>query len=210
MKTTKILLIRHGKTKGNCERRYVGRTDEALCEKGRMELYRLREALQMQGLTEPTGIYTSPMIRCTESAQVLFPGRRLIAVADLRERDFGAFEYKNYEDLNGNPVYQAFIDSGGRTDFPDAESLLSFKKRCVGAFFSCVRGIQIQTGTPWYAFVVHGGTIMAILEEYALPRRNYFDWQIPNAYGLTAELQVDETNGAIQLVNIEKTDWNRE
>ena len=164
----------------------------------------------MQGLTEPTGIYTSPMIRCTESAQVLFPGRRLIAVADLRERDFGAFEYKNYEDLNGNPVYQAFIDSGGRTDFPGAESLLSFKKRCVGAFFSCVRGMQIQTGTPWYAFVVHGGTIMAILEEYALPRRDYFDWQIPNAYGLTAELQVDETNGDIQLVNIEKTDWNRE
>ena len=70
--------------------------------------------------------------------------------------------------------------------------------------------MQIQTGTPWYAFVVHGGTIMAILEEYALPRRDYFDWQIPNAYSLTAELQVDETNGAIQLVNIEKTDWNRE
>lgn len=210
MKTTKILLIRHGKTKGNTERRYVGRTDEALCEEGHRELDRLRESLRRHGLTEPADIYVSPMMRCRESAQILFPGRRMIAVADLRERNFGAFEYKNYEDLNGNPVYQAFIDSGGRTDFPDAESILLFKKRCVGAFFSCVRKMQIQTGREWYAFVVHGGTIMAVLEAYASPKRDYFDWQIPNACGLTAELQVDETDGHIQLVNIEKADWNRE
>ena len=34
----KILLIRHGKTQGNLERRYIGRTDEPLCEAGRAAL----------------------------------------------------------------------------------------------------------------------------------------------------------------------------
>ena len=30
----KIVLIRHGATKGNLEKRYIGRTDEDLCGEG--------------------------------------------------------------------------------------------------------------------------------------------------------------------------------
>ena len=30
------------------------------------------------------------------------------------------------------------------------------------------------------AFVVHGGTIMAIMEAYVLPRRDYYDYHIEN------------------------------
>lgn len=37
-----IDLIRHGRTKGNEERRYVGRTDEGLSPAGRLELCKIR------------------------------------------------------------------------------------------------------------------------------------------------------------------------
>ena len=40
-----IDLIRHGRTKGNEERRYVGRTDEGLSPAGRLELCKIREYL---------------------------------------------------------------------------------------------------------------------------------------------------------------------
>ena len=35
----KILLLRHGQTQGNLERRYIGSTDQPLCIKGRAALF---------------------------------------------------------------------------------------------------------------------------------------------------------------------------
>lgn len=37
----KIIFIRHGKTKGNLEKRYIGKTDESLCEIGIKELKKI-------------------------------------------------------------------------------------------------------------------------------------------------------------------------
>ena len=34
----KIYLIRHGETKGNLKKKYIGRTDEKLCSEGRIKL----------------------------------------------------------------------------------------------------------------------------------------------------------------------------
>ena len=34
----KIYLIRHGETKGNLKKKYIGRTDEKLCREGRIKL----------------------------------------------------------------------------------------------------------------------------------------------------------------------------
>ena len=39
----KVLLLRHGKTKGNEEHRYIGRTEEGLSELGKKELLRKKE-----------------------------------------------------------------------------------------------------------------------------------------------------------------------
>lgn len=41
-------------------------------------------------------------------------------------------------------------------------------------------------------FVVHGGTIMAILDAFARPHRDYFDWQVSTACGYHCELREDE------------------
>lgn len=38
--------------------------------------------------------------------------------------------------------------------------------------------------------VVHGGTIMSILDAFAVPSRNYFDWQVQNLEGY--EIEIDE------------------
>ena len=50
--------------------------------------------------------------------------------------------------------------------------------------------------------VVHGGTIMSILSQYALPRGNYFQWQIQNGeyYQLTLESSVWEKERRISSV----------
>ena len=69
---------------------------------------------------------------------ILFPGTEKEEEVLLKECDFGIFENKNYQELSGNPEYQAWIDSSGTLPFPEGESQEMFQKRCVRGFARCV------------------------------------------------------------------------
>ena len=184
-----LILIRHGKTAGNLQGRYIGsRTDEPLCDEG-------REGLAGKQLPEVERLYVSPMKRCVETAEILWPGfdrKKMQKVMDLRECDFGDFENKNYKELSGNGDYQAWIDSNGTLPFPNGESMDAFKSRCLEAFARIVEEVSGaeqewiasgKTGIFRAGIVVHGGTIMAILEQYGYPKAAYFDYQVKNGCG---------------------------
>ena len=73
-------------------------------------------------LSEVQAVYASPMIRCTQTAGILFPGKKLNIIDELAECDFGEFENKNYQELDGNEHYQSWIDSGGLLPFCTCQS----------------------------------------------------------------------------------------
>lgn len=184
-----LILIRHGKTAGNLLGRYIGsRTDKPLCDEG-------REELAGKQLPEVERLYVSPMKRCVETAEILWPEfdrKEMQKVTDLRECDFGDFENKNYKELSGNGDYQAWIDSNGTLPFPNGESMDAFKSRCLEAFARIVEEVSGaeqewiasgKTGIFRAGIVVHGGTIMAILEQYGYPKAAYFDYQVKNGCG---------------------------
>ena len=127
----KIVLIRHGATKGNLEKRYIGRTDEDLCGEG---IKKLKE-YTCAGIYPPAqAVFSSPMKRCLSTAECIYPVQTPQIVWNFRECDFGLFEGKNYKELTGNPQYQQWIDSNGTLPFPGGEALTDFKKRSVRAF----------------------------------------------------------------------------
>ena len=169
----KWLLIRHGQTQGNREHRYIGcRTDEPLCPEG-------IAALQEKSYPPAAKVYVSPLMRCLETASLLYPGVPMEVVEDFRECDFGDWENKNYAELNGSADYQAWIDSEGEIPFPGGESRAEFAARCVRAFDELLtRNLQEDC-----AIIAHGGTIMAIMERYAKPKGNYYDFQARNGNG---------------------------
>ncbi|MCC8029398.1 MAG: histidine phosphatase family protein [Lachnospiraceae bacterium] len=169
-----ILLLRHGKTQGNLERRYVGRTDEPLLASAAAEL--ARSEYRDFG---PELVCASPMLRCRQTAEILFPECRLVICGGLRETDFGAFEYKTYGDLKDNPAYQAWIDSGGTAAASGGESGMDFRMRCRRAFLACLRRAEMR-GAQKIAFVTHGGVIMAVMEAFARPRADFYSWHLPN------------------------------
>ena len=167
------ILIRHGMTQGNLEKRYVGcRTDEPLCREG-------TEQLKQTAYPAAGKVFTSPMKRCLETAAILYPTIKAEIIPDFRECDFGEFEYQNYAELNGRKDYQAWIDSGGELPFPAGESRADFAARSLAAF----RSIQREADGEDCALIVHGGTIMAIMEAMAIPRGNYYDFQVKNGCG---------------------------
>ena len=62
----KIILIRHGKTKGNIYRRYIGKTDE-----------HLYEYESISGVYPNADfIVVSPMKRCIETAKFIYPRKK--------------------------------------------------------------------------------------------------------------------------------------
>lgn len=175
----RYFLIRHGQTQGNLEHRYIGcKLDEPLCPQG-------VAALRAGRYPTADKIFSSPLRRCLETAALLYPGQRPTVIPALRECDFGDFEGKNYAELNGRADYQAWIDSGGTLPFPGGESQAAFAARCADAFAQAVR--PLPDGD--YAFVVHGGTIMAIMERLARPKGAYFDFQVANGGGYCLDEQ---------------------
>ena len=124
------------------------------------------------------------MKRCVETAKLIYPNREYITVNGLEECDFGDFEGKNYKELSDNPDYKSWVESGGILPFPNGESPVGFKIRCVAAFDEAVQKFKDKSAI---SFVVHGGTIMAVLEKYALPKKDYFDYGVENGGGYITE-----------------------
>ena len=173
---SKFYLIRHSITKGNLEKRYIGaKTDEPLCKAG-------YELLKEKHYSKVEKVIASPMKRCIETAQLLFPDTQIQIEESLRECDFGEFENKNYQELKDNPKYQEWIDSMATLAFPGGESPQQFKDRCIAGFDKMV-DTCIRRHYRNVAMVVHGGTIMSILEQYGVPQKSYYDWRVENGCG---------------------------
>ena len=71
MKTFKLHLIRHGMTAGNLQGLYIGSgTDIPLCDEGRAQLAELKERFEYPQVDT---VFSSPMLRAVETANILFP-----------------------------------------------------------------------------------------------------------------------------------------
>ena len=176
----KIWLIRHGMTEGNRHQRYIGVTDEALCPEG-------AELLNNFSYPAVQTVFVSPLRRCRETAEILFPGQKVRIIDQLAECDFGEFENKNYKELSGDPRYQAWIDSNGMMAFPGGESKEECAARNIEGFQRAVTAC-IRENIEEAAMVVHGGTIMNIMEAYALPKKAFYEWHLGNGCGYLVEL----------------------
>ena len=176
----KIYLIRHGQTPGNKLKRYVGTTDEHLTQE-------CCEFLKELSYPIPETLYASPLLRCVETAGILFPEKELHIIDELSECDFGEFENKNYKELSGNENYQKWIDSNGMRPCPGGESREEFKHRSLMGFQKAVTGC-IRENVHRAALVIHGGTIMSIMEEYADRQRPFYEWHVKNGGGYLIEL----------------------
>ena len=139
-----VYLIRHGATNANREHRYLGRTEEPLSEEGRKTL----KSFQRQGIyPDPASLqalFVSPMQRCRETAGLLFGDYEQHIIPEFREMNFGRFEGKNYQDLQGDARYQAWIDSNGTLPFPEGESWEEFIARCRRGFEEMLRIVTAE------------------------------------------------------------------
>lgn len=179
-----ITFIRHGFTAANLESRYVGaRTDCGLSEEGKRLLLQNASA----GLyPEVDTVFSGPMLRCRETAGLIYPEQTPALIPGLTEMDFGDFEGKNFSNLDGKPDFQAYIDSGGSMPFPGGEDRASFTKRTLKAWRAFLDDfLRVSASDISAAVIVNSGSLMAIASETAEPVRDYFDWHVSPGEGMT-------------------------
>ena len=185
-----LVLIRHGKTKENEEHRYLGRTDSPLSENGAEEL---RNFVREQLYPSVEAVFASPMIRCVQTAKIIYPDLQPVCVPDLREMDFGLFEGKD------NPDYRAWIDQDGNTCCSKGEGKDAFIKRSMEGFLQAMKqAMQQARAYHKIGMVVHGGTIMAVLSQLA--GGNYYDYQVKNGKGYVCFLQYEDEKWKVQEI----------
>ena len=102
MKNYQISLFRHGRTDANDRGQYIGTTDFPLNDRGRSELL---DKTDRYVYPKVQRVYTSPLQRCTETAEILFPDREIVVAEDFRELHFGKFEGRTAEELMQNAEY---------------------------------------------------------------------------------------------------------
>lgn len=181
MKTFKIHLIRHGITQGNLDGKYIGATDLPLCEEGIAQLGRLADEFEYPRVQK---VYASPLRRAVETAELIYPDNFIQKVDSLREYNFGQFENRSMEELQGDPAFTAWMDSG-MTGAPEGgESREQFEQRLILGFNEVILDMM-RTDITSAALVSHGGVLMYLLSKFGLPQRRALDWQIEAGKGYT-------------------------
>lgn len=189
--TITLYIIRHGATKSNKRHAYLGNTNEPLSNEGGEQIIFYNEAGRYPKEKDNLLIFSSSMLRCLQTKDILYPDTRAILLPEWKEIDFGRFEGKNYQDLNGDPDYQRWIDSGGVTAFPGGESRDEFVKRSMAGLEWCIECMEDYKQKSAVC-VVHGGTIMAIMSS--LTGGDYYDYQVKNGQGYEIELSIKDNN----------------
>lgn len=166
MKGYRISVIRHGLTEANEKGVYIGKTDLPLSDKGAAEL-----AAKMDEFDYPAvhKVYSSPLRRCTETAEILFPYTDLCVVDDLRELDLGIFENKKVDELLENDDYKAWLRGGKDTRPPHGESLEEMTARTYKALHEIITDMMYE-GNTHCALITHGGVISNMLSCFGMPK----------------------------------------
>ncbi len=182
----RLTLIRHGATLSNKEGRYLGKTDVSLSPDG---IRALEKFVADREYPTADVLFSGPMKRCLETAQILYLGQTPILIPEWTEMDFGTFEGHNYKELSGSPDYQRWIDSGGTLPFPEGESREAFIARNLRGYEKMLEVLQqryVPGQTMQVSAAVHGGTIMALLSHFL--GGEYFDYQVKCGQGYSGRL----------------------
>ena len=157
--STKILLVRHGRSIANEVRIYLGHTDEDLSPRGYMQAERTAELLSGVKIDE---IYSSSLIRAVHTAEphARLRGLNVKAEDRLREVFVGEWENRKVEDIQKeyeHEFFEGWVKNFGTFTLPGGESVPHAAER----FLSRVREIAVENEGKTVMIASHAAVIRA-------------------------------------------------
>lgn len=172
MKSYNIHFIRHGEIAETRNGAYIGVTDPSLSEEGRRELTELDKKYRYP--YAPV-LFSSPLKRCLETCEIIYPESKPIIVDELSEINFGLWEGKTAEELKTDADFNKWLSGDSSVKPPQGESSADFTRRVCLMFQKIVDGL-VSTGHTEAVIVTHGGVIMTLMAVYGFPQAKPFEW----------------------------------
>lgn len=150
-----VVLMRHGETAWNRDRRIMGDLDVPLTDEGRAQC-RAAAAL-LEGLRIDR-VVASPLARAVESAGIVASrlGRPVTEDARLVEVRFGEWQGLTYDEVASDPRYHAFAADPVSVATPGGETVAAVQQRALEALAGITPGETVL-------FVTHGDLIRTLL-----------------------------------------------
>ncbi len=155
-----ILLLRHGETDWNIQRRFQGGTDIPLNSNGERQAVILHKTISSW---DPDTVWVSPLQRAVKTAELLMDGQteRITVMNDLREINFGDWEGKSIDILRtSDPLFNEWQDEPFLKAIPNSEP--------TDKVFSRVRRVLkvvTECDAERILIISHGGTLRVLLAE---------------------------------------------
>ncbi len=160
--TTFVLLIRHGENEYVATHKLAGRTAGVhLNDKGRTQATALVNYLTGQPIA---AIYSSPLVRCLETAAPLAATLRLPVVEEsiFLEVDYGEWQGADLRELAKLAEWRKVQHTPSTFRFPGGESLREVQQRAVTG----IEAVRCQHPNQLVAIFAHGDVIRTSLAHY--------------------------------------------
>ena len=95
--------------------------------------------------------------------------------------DFGVFAGRTADEMAEDADYRAWVDGNCFARCPGGESRAEFCARACAALEDLMNNQTRQAKI--LVIVAHGGTLHAVMERFALPEKDYFEWTAGNGCG---------------------------
>lgn len=184
MKSYQIHFIRHGACDETRKGVYIGTKDVPLGKDGIKELKKLDREYDYPGTAV---VFTSPLKRCLQTCEILYPAIKPIVINGLRECSFGEWEGRTADSLSSNEDFKKWLAGDTSVKPPKGESGAEFTRRICNIFQDIVDGL-LKTGNTNAVIVTHGGVIMTLLSVYGLPQAKPFDWAMEDGCGFSMRI----------------------
>jgi alpha-ribazole phosphatase len=198
MKGYRISIYRHGATKGNEDGLYVGSTDYTLSEAGRQALIEKTARYEYPRVAR---VYSSPLSRCIETAEILFPDTGIVIADDLAEMNFGVFEELPAAEIAELDSFKKWIKGGIDAAPPGGESARQVLERSIGAMNSIIINVM-KDDIAHAAIVTHSGIISNILSSLGIPkyRPSVLTSDFGEGYEILVSAQMWQTMGSFEIL----------
>lgn len=190
---TRIILIRHGQTRANLEKRYIGTTESPLTSYGKYQANSLKKRIAAKTIDK---VFVSSSKRALDFSKIVFGNRQRKVLTALREMNFGIFEGLTHSQiLKKHPqIYDKWFKNPQRFNIPEAESFIDFRMRIFKALKEIVAGNCGKT----IAIVTHGGPIRMILGK-VLKLKNL--WEVMPGLASISIIEFNKDKPKILLFN---------
>ncbi len=163
--TIKLILIRHGESDGNAQRKFSGFQDVKLTEKGIWQAKRL--ARRLEGV-QVDAFYCSDLKRARHTAEIIFGdrGEDIVVSPNLREINFGIWEGMTFEEIKSREgaKFTSWMENPDeKSIIPQGESLAILNERVMTEVNRILQEHRNEEKDKTIAIVCHGGAIRIIL-----------------------------------------------